>query len=109
MLAEEVGIAVLRKFLKRASNWKDYPSNAAKPAQFKYDAKLEDDDVRKLAKRVLKVRKGSGYAGRLVELCGPEDLPEIVVEALETISEALPDNLAPDDDEVDEDGSPEDE
>lgn len=109
LLAEEVGIAVLRKFLKRASNWKDYPSNAAKPAQFKYDAKLEDDDVRKLAKRVLKVRKGSGYAGRLVELCGPEDLPEIVVEALETISEALPDNLAPDDDEVDEDGSPEDE
>ncbi|RYG92620.1 DUF2813 domain-containing protein [Loktanella sp. IMCC34160] len=106
LLAEEVTIAVLRKFLKRASKWQDYPSNAAKPAQFKYDADLDDDDVRKLAKRVLKVRKGSGYAGRLVELCGPDDLPGIVVEALETISDALPDNLVPGDDEGDEDGSP---
>lgn len=106
LLADEVAIAALRKFLKRASKWEDYPSNAAKPAQFTYEAGLDDDDVRKLAKRVLKVRKGSGYAGRLVELCGPDDLPEIVVEALATISEALPDNLAPEDDEGDEDGSP---
>lgn len=108
LLAEEVEIAVLRKFLKRASKWEDYPSNAAKPELFKYDAAdLDDDGVRKLAKRVLKVRKGSGYAGQLVELCEPDDLPGIVVEALETISEALPDNLAPEDDEGDEDGSPE--
>lgn len=109
LLAEEVAIAVLRRFLKSASKWEDYPSNPAKPALFTYDADLEDDEVRKLAKRVLKVRKGSGYAGRLVELCEPDDLPEIVVEALETISEALPDNLAPEEDEGDEDGSPEDE
>lgn len=105
LLAEEVSIAVLRRFLKRASKWDDYPSNTAKPAHFKYGAELDDDDVRKLAKRVLKARKGSSYAGRLVELCERGDLPEIVVEALETISEALPDNLAPEDDEGDEDGS----
>lgn len=109
LLADEVAIAVLRRFLKRAAKWEDYPSNAAKPAQFKYDPELDEDDIRKLAKRVLKARKGSGYAGRLVELCKPEDLPEIVVEALEAISEALPDNLAPEDDEGDEDGSPDDE
>lgn len=106
LLAEEVAIVVLRKFLKRASKWDDYPSNAAKPAQFTYGADLDEDDVRKLAKRVLKVRKGSGYAGRLVELCEPDDLPEIVVEALETISDALPDNLAAEEDEGDEDDSP---
>ncbi len=106
LLAEEVATAVLREFLKGASKWDDYPSNAAKPALFTYKADLDDDHVRKLAKRVLKVRKGSGYAGRLVELCKPDDLPEIIVEALEIISEALPDNLAPEDDEGDEDGSP---
>lgn len=108
LLAEEVAIAVLHEFLKRASKWEDYPANSAKPAQFQYKSELDEEEVRKLAKRVLKLRKGSGYAGRLVELCEPDDLPTIVVEALETISEALPDNLAPDDDEGDEDGSPED-
>jgi putative ATP-dependent endonuclease of OLD family len=106
LLAEEVSIVVLRKFLERASKWDDYPSNVAKPALFTYGANLGDDDVRKLAKRVLKTRKGSGYAGRLVELCEPADLPRIVVSALNTISESLPDNLPPEDDEGDEDGSP---
>jgi putative ATP-dependent endonuclease of OLD family len=99
LLAEEVSIVVLRKFLERASKWDDYPSNVAKPALFTYGANLGDDDVRKLAKRVLKTRKGSGYAGRLVELCEPADLPRIVVSALNTISESLPDNLPPEDDE----------
>jgi len=96
LLTEEVTAAVLRKFLKRASKWDDYPSNPAKPEQFVYEAGSDDADVRKLAKRVLKARKGSGYAGRLVELCEPDDLPEIVVEALEAISKDLPDNLEPD-------------
>ncbi len=109
LLAEEVAIKKLRKFLKRASKWDDYPSNAAKPALFTYKSGLDDDQVRELTKRVLKVRKGSGYAGRLVELCRADDLPEIIVEALETISTALPDNLAPEDDEGDEDSSPDDE
>ena len=106
LLAEEVAIAVLRKFLKRASKWEDYPFNSAKPDQFRYRAKLDEDDVRNLVKWVLKRRKGSGYAEQLVELCERDDLPRIVVEALETVSDALPDNLAPEDDEGDEDDSP---
>jgi putative ATP-dependent endonuclease of OLD family len=103
LLAEEVAISALRSFLKDASPWDDYPSNAAKPALFEYKAELEDDEVRSLAKRVLRARKGSGYAGRLVELCESDDLPEIVVEALEAISDALPDNLSPEEDEGSED------
>lgn len=102
LLADEVAIAVLRRFLKRASKWDDYPNNPAKPAQFSYKAELDDDEVRKLARRVLKARKGSGYAGRLVELCGEDDLPDIVVEALEAISDELPDNLEFDEDEAGE-------
>jgi putative ATP-dependent endonuclease of OLD family len=103
LLADETAIAVLREFLKRAAKWDDYPSNSTKPEQFEYASDLSGDDVRKLAKRVLRARKGSGYAGRLVEFCEPDDLPTVIVEALEKISEALPDSLAPtDDDEVDD-------
>lgn len=103
LLAEEVAIAALRDFLENASALDDYPRNTTKPARFEYKTELEDNEVRKLAKRVLKARKGAGYTERLVELCEPGDLPEIIVEALETISAALPDNLSPDEDEGDED------
>lgn len=106
LLAEEVTVEVLHKFLKRSSDWEDYPFNPARSEQFTYSADLNDNDVRKLVKGVLKVRKGSGYAGRLVELCRPDDLPNIMVKALKAISEALPDNLAPEDDAGYEDGSP---
>lgn len=108
LLADEVEIGFLRKFLVVASEWDDYPYNANTPARFEYMDDLGDDDVRKLAKRVLRARKGSGYAGRLVELCEPDDLPDVIVEALEMISEALPDNLGLDEDEdvsEDEDGT----
>lgn len=102
LLAEEVAISALREFLEDASAWDDYPSNSAKPSLYEYTAELEDDEVRKLGKRVLRARKGSGYAGRLVEHCEPDDLPVVVVEALQAISEALPDDLLPEEEEGDE-------
>lgn len=105
LLADEVAVDVLRRFLKRASKWDDYPSNAQKPELFEYKAELSDNEVRKLVRRVLKVRKGSGYAGRLVELCDADDLPKVIVDALEVISEALPDALGSDEnEEADENG-----
>ena len=91
---------MLRTFLTEASEWDDYPHNAKTPEHYEYDKDLDDDDVRKLVKKVLKVRKGSGYAGRLVELCAPNDLPEVIVEALKEISDALPDNLRPEEWEI---------
>lgn len=98
LLAEEVSVGVLRAFLEEASEWDDYPHNSKSPDLYDYDENLDENDIRKLVKKVLKVRKGSGYAGHLVELCKPGDLPKIIVSALEDISYALPDNLGPDED-----------
>jgi len=98
LLAEEVSIDVLRTFLEEASEWDDYPHNSKSPDLYEYDANLGEEAVRKLVKRVLKARKGSGYAGHLVELCEPDDLPAIIVNALKDISDALPDDLGPEED-----------
>ena len=107
LLADEVTTDVIRDFLAVASDLEDYPHNAKNLALFAYDPDADDDNVRKLCKRVLKSRKGSGYAQRLVELCSDEDLPEIIVEALEHISEDLPNNL-PTEDEDDGGGAEDD-
>ena len=45
---------------------------------------------------MLRYRKGAGYAQRLVELCSDDDLPHVIVEALEHISEDLPSGLSTD-------------
>lgn len=102
LLAEEISIGVVRDFLKEAEAWDDYPHNAQKPKLFGYDEEADDDDVRKLCKRVLKARKGSGYAQHLVEMCDEDDLPSIVVEALDAISGALPNRLVGDDGDEDD-------
>lgn len=96
LLAEEINIAVLRKFLEQASSWPDYPHNPASPTTYRYKPELGDEEVRNLTAEVLKARKGSGYAGRLTQLCEPADLPQKVREALVTISNALPGHLLPD-------------
>lgn len=103
LLAEEISISVIRSFLEEAKAWDDYPHNARRPELYEYDENANDNEVRKLCKRILKARKGSGYAQHLVEMCDTDDLPGIVVEALEAISEALPNRLVSDAGE--EDGS----
>ena len=62
LLAEETTIGVVRNFLAETSGWDDYPRNASRPDLFTYDpdADADADDVRKLCKRVLRRRKGSG-------------------------------------------------
>ena len=102
LLAEETAIGVLRSFLETASEWDDYPVNSANPDRFAYSEDLSDNDTRKVAKRVLKQRKGSGYAKKLVEMCTDDDLPEIIVTALEAISNALPNDLESDEDSGDD-------
>lgn len=108
LLAEEISIKVVRDFLEEAETWDDYPQNAQKPKLFGYDPDACDDDVRAFCKRILKARKGSGYAQHLVEMCGNDDLPSVVVKALETISDALPNRLSNDDDDADDDDAPDD-
>ena len=94
LLAEEITIEIIRDFLAEASEWDDYPSNAVRPKLFTYDPDADDNDVRELCKRVLRSRKGSGYAQRMAELCSDNDLPEIIVEALERVSSDLPNDLS---------------
>lgn len=103
LLADEITIDIVRTFLVEASDWEDYPHNAKNPGLFAYDPDADDDDVRALCKRVLRSRKGAGYAQRLVELCSDDDLPEIIVEALEHISEELPNELSADDEGKEDD------
>lgn len=95
LLAEEVSIDVVREFLKQAKDWDDYPNIAQNQDSFPQG--LDDNDVRKVCKEVLKSRKGSGYARRLVEFCSEDDLPEIIVEALDHISKDLPNDLSSND------------
>lgn len=103
LLADETSIQVIREFLEEAEDWEDYPFNSQRPAAFEYEPSAKNEDVRKLCRRVLKARKGSGYAQRLVELCSKEDLPEVIVDALEQICEDLPNGLTDDLPNEDED------
>ena len=97
LLAEEIDIDAIRAFLEEVINWDDYPTNRKRPELCEYDENLDDDDIRAITKRVLKQRKGSGYAEKLVEMCRDEDLPEIISTALNSISEDLPNAMMGDD------------
>ena len=96
LLADETTIEVIREFLDEVQEWDDYPSNSKSPALFDYHAGADDDSVRRLCKKILRARKGSGYAQHLVECCFEEDLPEVIVKALKHISEDLPNALTGD-------------
>ena len=97
LLADETSIDVIHVFLGEASEWDDYPHDGMQPQRFAYDPGGNDDDVRTLCRRVLRSRKGSGYAQRLVELSLAQDLPDVITEALDHISEDLPNELVNDD------------
>ena len=101
LLAEETAIDVIRGFLAEASDWDDYPHNAENPPD------AEEDEVREVCKNVLRSRKGSGYAQRLVERCSDNDLPSVIVKALEHISEDLPNELSNDDEDEGDDAEDE--
>lgn len=107
LLADEITVDVIRTFLVEASEWDDYPHNAKNASLFEYDPDAGDEAVQEICKRVLKARKGAGYAQRLVELCSETDLPAIIVEALERISQDLPNELKADDGGGDDDDDPE--
>ena len=94
LLADETKIDVIHDFLAEASAWDDYPNDPMKPQRFAYDPDGGDDDIRSLCGRVLKSRKGSGYARLLVEFCSTGDLPPVIVTALEQISGELPNELS---------------
>ena len=99
LLADKTTIGVIRDFLAEASERDDYPRNPRNPERFEYDPDTAAADLRMLCRRVLKARKGSGYAQRLVELCTAGDLPAVVTAALEHISDELPNELSNDEED----------
>tara|TARA_B100000965_G_scaffold406790_1_gene448691 strand:+ start:81845 stop:83689 length:1845 start_codon:yes stop_codon:yes gene_type:complete len=103
LLAERIPLEVIRRYLGEACDWDDYPQNARNPGHFAYDDDVADEDIRPILKRVLKARKGAGYAEKLIEMCAHDDLPDVIVTALDAISNALPDELGASDEGDEED------
>ena len=96
LLAEEITTEVIHEFLSKVSRWDDYPQDAG---LFAYKPDINEGHVRQLCKRVLRRRKGSGYAQALVEPCADDDLPDLLVEGLQRISADWPSDLATDTEE----------
>ncbi len=87
LLAEEVPVPVLRRFLDTAKDRPDYPTHHPKPA-----ANMNDAAVKDLARKVLKDRKGEahGYAALLIAECKTEnELPATIRTVLAKIQDML--------------------
>lgn len=110
LLAEELHEEILREFLEDATELASYPNNPA----VRYSEDQEEDQVREICFKVLKARKGEGYAQALVECCESEaDLPDTLISLLEHIHDDLPaqiglleDEEETDEEETDEDAFP---
>ncbi|MCO6187485.1 ATP-dependent endonuclease [Rhizobium sp. L1K21] len=88
LLIEEVPVSVLRRFLTRVSEHPDYPTEKGY-----LNNAPNDEEVKKLAKEVLKAKKGSGFAAMVIEECQAlEELPKSVKEFLTRVAKdmALP-------------------
>ena len=93
LLVAELACGIMRAFLDEMKERVDYPSVKA------YAAEMDDGEVRKLCREVLKARKGDahGYAGLLVGHCGSaEALPTTIREVLEEINRRMAPAAGPD-------------
>jgi putative ATP-dependent endonuclease of OLD family len=87
LLVKQVPVMRIRTFLEEVKTRADYPGGVAKIADG-----MNDDEVRKLAEKVLVARKGDacGYAGLLIECCtDPTELPHPIKVVLDTIQAHL--------------------
>ena len=81
ILVDQVPESVLHCFLKEVSSRSDYPANC------EHDASKGGEELKALAQKVLKARKGDsygyGYAAILIEQCQSEnELPSFIRDAL---------------------------
>lgn len=81
ILVDQVPESVLHGFFKKVSPRPDYPANCG------YNASMEGKELKALAQKVLKARKGDsygyGYATILIEQCQSEnELPSFIRDAL---------------------------
>ena len=87
ILVSQVPLHVLRQFLDEVVTRNDYPVHA-----IGYEATKRDEDLPKIASKVLKARKGDawGYAAMLIEHCQDRsELPAFLVDALDRITELI--------------------
>ncbi len=87
LLVEEMPAATLRRFLAGMKDRPDYPAHHPKAA-----ATMNDVEIKELARKVLKDRKGEahGYGALLIAECKAEnELPVTIVTVLDKIDEIL--------------------
>jgi putative ATP-dependent endonuclease of the OLD family len=84
LLVEETSVARLWQFLTYLRDSGEKP-NLALPA-----AMPAENDVKMIAYSVLEKEKGSGYAGRLIEICDFKELPATIVALLKKIYALFP-------------------
>jgi putative ATP-dependent endonuclease of OLD family len=87
LLVKELSLDVLKRFFEEVQNRFDYPRSLGA-----YDPTLSETEIRALAVKVLKARKGDahGYAAILIAQCQTaEELPPTIKGILETINQQL--------------------
>ncbi|MDR3569170.1 MAG: AAA family ATPase [Candidatus Obscuribacterales bacterium] len=86
VLVKETSIPILKRFLETTKARADYPASDT------INGEMKEDEIRELAREVLKARKGDGYsyAALLINECTTaSDLPETIRMILETINTDL--------------------
>ena len=97
LLAEKIEINALKKFMALTVKLKDYPSGS----EYKFDSNANETEIRDVCFETLRARKGVGYAERLIEALPKRELPDVIVKALNEVSQDLP-NQFPNDEATDQ-------
>ena len=82
LLTAEVPVAVLQRFLARAAEHPDYPTDKG----YLSDVPTANE-IKELAKEVLKAKKGAGFAAMVMEECQSiEELPNTITQFLNQVA-----------------------
>lgn len=83
LLADELDPSVIRRVSGEVRKWSDYPPHLTIP-----NPGAPDPDWRQFLLDLLKMRKGEGYAARVISLCEHTELPPTVIQILASIRAA---------------------
>lgn len=83
LLTDELDPSVIRRVAQTAQTWSDYPNHLNIP-----DPRAADSDWRQFLLKLLKMRKGEGYAARVVSACEHDELPPTLIHILASIRNA---------------------
>lgn len=83
LLTDELDPSVVRRVARTAQTWSDYPHHLNLP-----DPGASDVVWRQFLLKLLKTRKGEGYAARIVSSCQHDQLPPTLIKILASIRTA---------------------